>query len=77
MAMELRTWRSTAGVSILIGADDGTFRRAGNLDPGSLSAWIAAGDFDGDRKLDLAATTFANTVTMLKNTTAGRSIEPK
>lgn len=43
------------GISILLGAGDGTFTAASTLSPGLLNAVPATGDFDGDGNADLLA----------------------
>src|SRR5262249_50617951 len=48
-------------VSILLSNGDGTFQAAKNYDSGSGPWRIAVGDFDHDKKLDLAVTDYSNT----------------
>ena len=50
-----------AGVSILLGNEDGTFQAAQKFDAGAAASSITTADFNGDGKLDLAV---ANTFTV-------------
>jgi hypothetical protein len=61
-------------IRLLPGNGDGTFRDAADYPIGEGAQWfLAAGDFNGDGALDLAAANFnANTVSVLLNRTAGR-----
>jgi hypothetical protein len=45
-------------VSIFLGKGDGTFQPAGNYPTGGGSVWLAAADFNQDRKLDLAVANY-------------------
>jgi len=47
-------YRGHGGVSVLLGNGDGTFQPAANQKVASPGGTIAAGDFNGDGKLDLA-----------------------
>lgn len=45
---------ANGSVSILLGNGDGTFQQASNYPTGGGSVWLAAADFNQDRKVDLA-----------------------
>src|SRR5581483_6407852 len=63
---------STAAVSILLGAGDGTFTNIGTYSTGAPPQAIAVGDFNGDGNQDLAiATSGNNSVTILLGTGSG------
>ncbi|HEY2710900.1 MAG TPA: VCBS repeat-containing protein [Chthoniobacterales bacterium] len=46
-------------VAISLGNGDGTFKPAHAFDVGGLASAVAVGDFDGDGKMDVAATVYA------------------
>src|SRR5437870_4029868 len=48
-------------VSVLLGNGDGTFRPPQTFGVGRGPVWVAAGDFNGDGKLDLAVPNFGDT----------------
>src|SRR5438128_1906086 len=48
-------------VSVLLGNGDGTFRPPQTFGVGRGPLWVAAGDFNGDGKLDLAVPNFGDT----------------
>jgi hypothetical protein len=53
-------------VSILLGNGDGTFQNPLEFATGNLSAGVAAGDFNGDGRLDVAVANFSsNTVSIM------------
>jgi len=52
-----------------VGNGDGTFQPAASYLVGTSPDWIAAGDFNGDGKPDLAVSNSAGSVTVLTNTT--------
>jgi hypothetical protein len=49
----------TSQVAISLGNGDGTFRPAHAFDAGGLASAVAVGDFNGDGKMDVAATVYA------------------
>lgn len=60
---------TTSNVSVLLGAGDGTFQPSTAYAAGAEPAFVVAGDFNGDRKMDLAVTDrLFNNINVLVNT---------
>src|SRR5207253_514768 len=60
----------TIGVSVLLGNGDGTFRAPRTFGVGARPSSVAAGDFSGDGKLDLATANYGGSdVSVLINDT--------
>ena len=59
-------------VSVLLGNGDGTFQAAVNFVAGTYPSSVAVGDFNGDRKPDLAVADFEG-VSILINTSGPRA----
>ncbi len=60
----------SSSVSVLLGVGDGSFATERQFRVGGGGPlWLAAGDFNGDRLLDLAVANYSNDVSILINNT--------
>ena len=63
--MCIRDSYTSNDVSILLGNSDGTFQTAVNYPVGVNPDYLAVGDFNGDKKLDLAVVNYSSTTCLL------------